>query len=241
MRLCVIVPMHDEETIAKHSIETILHYTRQLPPLVTVLAVDDGSRDATGSILKELAERHEKAELQLIFHPENRGYGAALKTGIEFSIENNYDYSLFMDSDLTNHPKYLQTFYEKMSEGWDYIKASRYLKKGGVQGVPWKHRAISRTGNLIGKILYGLPFTDFTNGFRAVKVDILKQMNFSERGFVIIMEELYQAKYLTTSFCEIPYTLTARGEKQGVTHFSYGPLACAQYLKYAIKSFLRSR
>lgn len=238
MRLCIIVPMYNEEAIARQNIETILDYTKKLPPVVTVVVVNDGSQDATEKILKDLVGQYKESELQLISHSNNRGYGAALNTGTQFAIDNVYDYVLFMDSDLTNHPKYLKMFYEKMLEGCDYIKATRYSKGGGVQGVPWRHRIISMAGNLVSRILYGLPLTDFTNGFRAVKVDLLKQMNLTERGFVIIMEELYRAKYLTESFCEIPYVLTSRGEGGGKTHFSHGLQTCVQYLKYGFKSFL---
>jgi glycosyltransferase involved in cell wall biosynthesis len=231
--------MYNEQAIAKANTEIILSYTNKLPPLATVLVVNDGSRDATKQIIEELLPKYDNDRLHLISHPNNRGYGAALQIGIKFASDNNYDYTIFMDSDLTNHPKYLESFYEKIEEGWDYIKATRYSKGGSVDGVPWGHRIMSIAGNYIARFLYGLPLTDYTNGFRAVKTDLLKQINYTENGFVIIMEELYQAKSLTKSFCEIPYILTSRAENHGQSHFSYGPGVCMQYLKYAIKSFFQ--
>lgn len=241
MRVCVVVPMYNEEAIAELSVKTILTYINKLPPEVTLLVVNDGSHDNTEMIVNDVIHREKTDCLQLLSHKKNKGYGAALQTGINFAIENNYDYVLFMDSDLTNHPKYLKKFYEKMSEGWGYIKATRYSKGGGVKNVPWNHRIISVVGNFINKVLFGFPLTDSTNGFRAVKVDILKQMMLTECGFVIIMEELYQAKYITESFCEIPYILTSRKEAQGGTYFSYSLSTCIKYLKYSLKSFLRRR
>ncbi len=241
MRVCVIIPVYNEEAIVRFSIETVLEYTKQLPPIVTVVVMNDGSQDATENILKDLTGQYPGSKLRLISHPENRGYGAALKSGIKFAIDNDYDYVLFMDSDLTNHPKYLRVFYEKMLEGWDYIKASRYQAGGGVKGVSWHCRAISRMGNYVAQVLYGLPLTDLTNGFRAVKVDISKKINLKESGFPIIMEELFQVKYLTKSFCEIPYILTSRKEGEGATHFSYNFPMWFQYLKYALKSFFKRR
>ena len=236
-RICIVVPMFNEEGLAKQSIETILSHTEKLPEETTVVVVNDGSKDSTENIVKGLTEHYGNSKLKLISHRENRGYGAALNTGIQFAIENNYDYVLFMDSDLTNHPRYLQNFYEKMKEGWDYIKATRYSKGGRAEGVPWHHSIISLAGNTLAKILSGLPITDFTNGFRAVKVDILRKMNLKESGFAIIMEELCQAKPLTASFCELPYILTTR--EKGTTHFSYGLGTCMKYLYYAIQSFFK--
>lgn len=240
MRVCIVIPMYNEEEIAKHSIETIISYTRKLPPTITVLIVNDGSKDATENIVKQMINKLKNEELQLVSHPVNQGYGAALMTGADFAIDNNYDYALFMDSDLTNHPKYLQKFYEKMVDGCDYIKATRYAKGSATVGVPLQHRILSAMGNLLAKILYGLPLTDLTNGFRAVRVNILKKMNLSEPGFSIIMEELYHAKYLAQSFCDIPYVLTSRVDGQGRSKFSYGPRTYFRYLKYPVKSFLQS-
>ncbi len=240
MKVCIVIPMYNEEEIAKHSIETIISYTRKLPPIITILVVNDGSEDATENNVKQMINEQGNDDLKLVSHSVNQGYGAALITGIGFAVDNNYDYALFMDSDLTNHPKYLQGFYEKMVDGYDYIKATRYAKGSTIVGVPLRHRILSALGNLLAKTLYGLPLTDLTNGFRAVKVNVLKKMNLGEPGFSIIMEELYHAKYLAQSFCDISYVLTSRVDGQGRSKFSYGPRTYFRYLKYPVKSFLQS-
>ncbi len=240
MRVCIVIPMYNEEEIVKHSIETIISYTRKLPPIITVLVVNDGSEDATENIVKQMITELGNDDLQMVSHSINQGYGAALMTGIDFAVNKNYDYALFMDSDLTNHPRYLESFYVKMLEGYDYIKATRYAKGGAVQGVPLFHRTLSIMGNLVAKVLFRLPLSDLTNGFRAVKVDILKKMNLSEPGFSIIMEELYYVKTLAKSFFDIPYVLSSRAAGQGRSKFSYGPKTYYQYLKYPIKSFFQS-
>jgi len=236
IRVCVIVPMYNEDRIARSSVETILQYTRRLPPVATLLIVNDGSRDKTAQIVKAAADGLSPEDFVLISHPINQGYGAALKTGIRYAIDHRYDYVLFMDSDLTNHPRYLNDFYNKIQEGWDYIKATRYAKGSRVEGVPWRHRAISIVGNFIAGILYGLPLTDITNGFRAVRVEVLQRMTLQENDFAIILEELTQSTHLTQSFCEIPYTLTSRKEGHGTTHFSYSLKTCLRYLNHAMKS-----
>jgi len=241
MRVCIVIPMYNEQRIARTSIETILNYTRKLPPVVTVLVVNDGSVDATVQIVKEVVGEQKEAIVQLISHSTNKGYGAALATGIKFASKNNYDYILFMDSDLTNHPKYLATFHERMIEGYDYIKATRYAKGGTTLGVPLRHRLLSNMGNRLAKILYGMPLTDLTNGFRAAKVRVLEDINFREAGFTIIMEELYHVKKTARSFCDVPYVLTSRGDSQGKSKFSYGPKTYYHYLKYPVRSLLESR
>ena len=234
MKVCIVVPMYNEAAIALESIEVILQYTRRLPPVVTLVVVNDGSKDDTGCIIRGATGGLAEAEFVLISHPVNQGYGAALRTGMLYAVDRGYEYALFMDSDLTNHPKYLKNFYDKMIEGWDYIKATRYAKGGAVVGVPWLNRLISTVGNVMARYLYGLPLTDITNGFRAVKVEILRKLDLRENDFTIIMEELCQAKRFTNSFTELPYVLTSR--VQGVSRFTYTPKTCLRYLRYAIKS-----
>ena len=241
MRVCIVVPMYNEEAVARESIETILQYARTLPPVATLVVVNDGSKDNTASIIQKAMNEFGAKDFILITHPVNQGYGAALRTGIRYAIESKFDYVLFMDSDLTNHPKYLADFYNKMLEGWDYIKTTRYGKGGGAAGVPWKHRLISTVGNAMAKRLYGLPLTDITNGFRAVKVKLFKDMDLKENDFAIIVEELYRAKRLTHSFTEIPYILTSRKEGQGTTRFSYTPKTCLRYLRYAVMAWMQSK
>ncbi len=240
LNVCIVIPMYNEEKIAEYSLETILSYTRKLPGDVTVLVVNDGSEDSTEGMVKRIQCKMHGNNLQQISHSKNRGYGAALKTGIDVAVKNNYDYVLFMDSDLTNHPKYLQIFYEKMLDGYDYIKATRYAKGSDTVGVPLGHRLLSSGGNWLAKLLYRIPLTDLTNGFRAVKVDILKEMDLNECGFSLIMEELYHARYLAKTFCNVPYVLTSRSDGQGKSKFTYGPKTYIQYLKYPVRSFKES-
>jgi len=238
MKICIVIPVYNEKGIIDESIRTILPYLKNLSYETKLVVVNDGSTDGTKRIIEEITSGND--DLELITHITNRGYGAAICTGIRFAIKNNYDYTVFMDSDLTNHPKYLKDFYAKIGEGWEYIKATRYSKGGEVKDVPFNHRIISKVGNFIAKILYGIPLTDLTNGFRAVKVDILRKIEFKEKTFVIIMEELYEAKYLTGSFCDIPYVLTSRQKWQGKTHFSYSLEMCMKYFSYAWKAFTRN-
>ena len=59
-----------------------------------VLVVDDGSTDDTATVVVELAR--ENGRVRLLKHEENRGYGAALRTGFEAA---RYDYIAFTDAD----------------------------------------------------------------------------------------------------------------------------------------------
>src|SRR5207249_2326632 len=133
-------------------------------------------------------------ELILEAHPGNRGYGAAVRTGIASAQRHGFAYALFTDADLTQDPKYIQDFVVKMREGVDFIKATRYSLGGSMSGVPFFRATLSRAGNWLARRLLRVPIADCTNGFRAVKVPLLARLPLTENGFPILMEELYYVR-----------------------------------------------
>ena len=228
--------MYNEERGAEKCVRAMCRALQSIPYRTSMIVVNDGSVDATGEILRSLEPEFDK--MTVVTHEKNAGYGGAVRTGIRKAAEMGFDYALFMDSDLTNDPKYIASFAEKMLDGFDVIKASRYIKGGQAVGVPAYRVFISVVGNAMARLLFGLPVTDCTNGFLAMKVNILKRMPLAEHGFAVIMEELYYANYLAKTFCEIPYTLTARKENVRRSSFYYRPKVFYMYLKYPAKSFL---
>ena len=235
--LAVVVPMYDEEEQVERCVRLVCAALDSEPGRTLLIAVNDGSRDGTGDILARLTD--ELPRLSVATHPANRGYGAALQTGAARAAEEGFDFVLFMDSDLTNDPALIPEFRARMREGYDVIKASRFVPGGGVEGVPAWRRAVSVAGNAVARTLLGLPIRDCTNGFRAIRTSVLQRMRLEERGFPAIMEELYQARFLARRFCEIPYTLTARNGSQRPSSFSYRPQVFLRYLKYPLRAFLR--
>lgn len=228
--------MYNECEIAARCVEAITKQLRLSSVRSGLIVVDDGSSDGTAAVLDSLQPT--TPNLFVVHHVHNGGYGAGVQTGIKKAFELGFDYVLFMDSDLTNDPKYIPLFVEKMQEGCDVIKASRYMTGGGAVGVPKYRVLISSVGNRLSRFLFGLPLTDCTNGFRAARVSILLRLPLKETGFAIIMEELCYAKHVAKTFAEIPYTLTARPKVGRPSSFAYRPAIFFRYLKYAVKSLL---
>ena len=76
--ITVVVPAYNEMAAIAGVVDRLCALELGVP--TTVLVVNDGSEDDTGRVLEELKERH--ANLTVVEHAHNRGYGAALKTGI---------------------------------------------------------------------------------------------------------------------------------------------------------------
>jgi dolichol-phosphate mannosyltransferase len=235
----VVIPMFNEEAGAEACVREVTATLSGLPGRHCLIVVNDASTDRTGQILDGLAPQIEN--LTVLRHVANAGYGAALSTGVRHAAAGGYEYTLFMDSDLTNSPADLPRFVEKMREGHDVIKATRYSAGGRVIGVPGYRVIISRIGNFVAGRLFRLPLRDCTNGFRAVRTALLERMKLTEKRFPIIMEELYWSKYLARRYAEIPVILTERRADIRRTSFTYRPSVFWRYLKYPLRAFVGVR
>lgn len=229
----LVVPAYNEERGIEECVAAIEHSLAELPNETALIVVDDGSADSTAEILERLEG------LTLVRHEVNRGYGAALRTGAARAAELGFDYVLFMDSDLTNDPRYLRDFAAQMRDGVDVIKATRYSGGGGTSGVSLWRVVPSRAGNFVARALSGLPLHDLTNGFRAVRTPVLVQLDLKENGFAVIMEELYEVAPRAAGFAEVPVLLTNRATHLRPTAFDYRPAALWRYLRYPLLAFRR--
>jgi dolichol-phosphate mannosyltransferase len=232
----VVIPMYNEKFGAQTCVRQVCAQLAKMPHRANLIVVNDGSQDGTSEVLATLESIEQ--ELIVLTHPRNRGYGAALRTGLLRARDKGFDYVVFMDSDLTNDPADIPKFAAQMERGIDVIKASRFIGGGGMQGVPWQRAILSVTGNFVARALFRVGLRDCTNGFRAIRVPVLASMHLKERGFPIILEELYQAKWVARSFCEVPVVLTARRKDLRSTSFSYRPETFRKYLAFALKAFL---
>jgi glycosyltransferase involved in cell wall biosynthesis len=94
-RLSYFFPAHNEEANLEGLVNEALEALPALAETFEIIAVDDGSRDATATIAEALAERHPDI-VRLVRHPVNLGYGAALRSGFAAA---RYELVAFTDGD----------------------------------------------------------------------------------------------------------------------------------------------
>jgi dolichol-phosphate mannosyltransferase len=229
-----VIPAYNEEAAIEPCVRAVDEVLRRLPNRSAVIVVNDGSTDRTGAVLDGLERAFPR--LVRVERAANGGYGAATRTGTTEAARRQFEYVVFMDSDLTNDPAYLADFADAMAAGVDMIKASRYVAGGGTEGVPGWRVSVSRLGNLVARLLFGLPVRDCTNGFRAVRTSLLASVTLRENGFSLIMEELHRLRPITRSYVEIPIVLRTRADHLRASSFSFGLRAMWIYLKYPLLS-----
>src|SRR3989338_3732543 len=157
-KLLIIVPAYNEGVAIKKTIDEIL--ALNLP--LTILVVDDGSKDAT----KIEARR---AGAQVISHPFNLGIGGAVQTGFKFAARYGYDVAVQVDGDGQHDASYLEKLLEPvLKDEADMAIGSRFIAPFlGYQSSVIRRIGIHFFANLI-NFLIDCRVTDPTSGFRAV-------------------------------------------------------------------------
>ena len=184
-KIILIVPVFNEEKaiakVVKEAKETAVD---------EICVVDDGSTD-NGS---EIAEKEGAMVLSLL---QRSGVGAAIRTGINHALENNFDIIVICAGNGKDDPRQAERLLGPITEeGYDYIQGSRYLKGGEWGNMPF-YRVI---GCPLFALLYSLlmrkRFTDVTNGFRAYTANFIRDQKINlDQGWLDGYDLEYYLQY----------------------------------------------
>ena len=118
--LSIIVPLYNEEENVQALYEAIRNVAETLNGTFEIILVDDGSKDSTFALAKQLALR--ETNLRVIKFRRNYGQTPAMAAGIEHARGRVL---ITMDGDLQNDPADIPEFLEKMDEGYDIVAGWR--------------------------------------------------------------------------------------------------------------------
>ncbi|QEL19035.1 glycosyltransferase family 2 protein [Limnoglobus roseus] len=181
MRWLTAIPIYNE---AK-SVRDVLTQVREYAP--EILVVDDGSTDGTAKLLDQ-----EEGILR-IAHPRNRGYGAALESAFDFARTHAYDVLVTMDCDGQHQPDRIPVLLEQVG-GADIVSGSRYLRDFRTDTpAPSDRRYINATITRELNERYGLNITDAFCGFKAYRLNALRQFRVTETGWGMPLQVWVQA------------------------------------------------
>lgn len=152
------------ENVIKRFLDSRLH------DKLDYMIVDDGSDDGTSEMIASYANQG----VRTVKHPHRCGVGAAIRTAIRYAKENHYDIIVIMAGNDKDNPEEIPFLLEPIiEEGFDIVQGSRYLNKVGAGGeMPLYRKFATRMHPFVFSQFTGFPFTDTTNGFRAMRVSI---------------------------------------------------------------------
>ena len=158
-----MVPVFDEEG----GIEGVVRRLAALPidaPL-EIVVVDDGSRDGTAGVLERLGPS--VPALRVIRHEANRGYGAALKTGIASA---RHEVVVITDADGTYPEDRIQELLARIDLGAEMAIGAR---TGADVNVPFVRRPAKSLLRILASYLAGTRIPDLNSGLRAVRRELV--------------------------------------------------------------------
>jgi glycosyltransferase involved in cell wall biosynthesis len=179
--LSVVLPAHNEEEAIAHTVHQVVDTLTAWGLDFEVIVVDDGSRDRTGVIVDTIAEAN--PAVCVIHHQANRGYGAALVSGLE-SVKK--DLAFFMDSDGQFDIRDLERFFPLIDTydaalGYRIVRQDTWMRKVNAWG--WKM--------LVGMI-FGIYVRDVDCAFKLYPADFFREQTLETRGAMINTEILYK-------------------------------------------------
>lgn len=165
--LSFIIPAMNEERTLEELFEGIKAEASELAADWEVIFIDDGSTDASWTVMKSLARR-ESDNVRALRFRHNRGKADALALGYR---EARGEIVFTMDADLQDDPREIPRFLAKLDEGFDIV--SGYKKK---RHDPWHKVLPSRVFNAALSKLMNVKLHDHNCGFKAYRREVVKTL-----------------------------------------------------------------
>lgn len=204
-RLSLVVPVRDEEQNLPELLDRLAKLHRGFAEPFELVAVDDGSRDGSLSILREAAARLPFLRVEAL--SPGGGMGAALLHG---SAAARGRYLVWCMADLSDRLEDVAALLAKLDEGYDLVLASRAMPGGGYGNLGRLKSLGSWCFSRLARAVTGVPARDLTNAFRGMTRELLFSLNLQSRDFSISPELVIRAHQRGARLAETPTRYTFR-------------------------------
>jgi glycosyltransferase involved in cell wall biosynthesis len=208
--LSVVMPVFNEQATLRDIVAAVL----AVPIRKELILVDDGSKDAGREILHELAQRH--PEVRVLEHVQNRGKGAALRTGFE---QARGDVVVVQDADLEYDPADYPRLLAPILRGEaDVVYGSRYLFDEADPARPRDHLYHylgNRLLTFVSNLFTGLNLTDMETCYKCFRREVLRDIVIESRRFTVEPEFTAKVARLPVRVHEVPIRYRGRKYSEG--------------------------
>lgn len=208
MRLSVVVPCFNEEGNIAPVVEQAANVGRRLASELEIIVVDDGSADETAKVLSVL--RATVPELEIVTHAQNRGYGAAVRSGLDRA---RMDYVFLTDGDGQFDMEELPAAVQLLDEH-DLVAGYRIHRQDGW----WRHLWGRSWTALVNKV-FGLRVRDANCAFKLLPRSLLRSSDLRSEGALISAELLFEARRaaLSVGECAVTHHPRRTGQQSGAS------------------------
>ena len=206
MKLSVIIPVFNEAPTLATLLERIAGV--KLPLETEIIVVDDHSTDGTRDLIVALEDRY---GLITCFHQNNRGKGAAIRTGL---TKTTGHIILIQDGDLeydpADYPKLIQPIIDGKTR---VVYGSRILGKGRMSYL--SYYLGGRLLSVLANVIYGIHITDEPTCYKVFHANLLKGLDLEAKGFEFCPEVTAKVSRFGEKITEVPISYTPRSLEQG--------------------------
>ena len=166
LSISLFFPVYNDEKTVRAVAEKALNLLSSLTKEYEIIIIDDGSPDRAGEIADELAQEHPC--IRVIHHPQNLGYGAAVRSGLAAC---RFEYICFTDGDDQYEVEDFRKLL-KLGDRYDLVITFRYKKIYSNMRI-----FVSWVYNKLLRFLFRTPFRDVSTGLRMVRKPVIDDIN----------------------------------------------------------------
>ena len=222
-RLAIAIP-------AYNAAETLAGVFDRIPSEIVArtahyVVVDDGSADATAAVARRLRARF--PTLELVEHPQNRGYGGAAQSGLSRALALGADLVVWLHGDGQYAPESIPALLAPLDAGRaDIVQGSRFRAGGALHGGMPVYKYVANRGlTWMENRVFGLGLAEYHSGYMLYSRAALEAIpfrSFTARGFVFDQEMLVAARILGLRVVDLPIPTRYAGERSYVRPIPYG-------------------
>lgn len=164
----VVVPIYNEVESIPHLVDAIAQSFQDSNLTYEIICVDDGSRDGSSDLLKELAQK--RNDLRVIIFRRNYGQTAAMSAGFHYA---QGQVIVSLDADLQNDPADIPLLLDKLAEGYDLVSGWRMNR----QDAALTRLLPSKIANWLIRRVTGVNIHDYGCSLKAYRAELIADMN----------------------------------------------------------------
>ena len=211
LKLSVVIPVYNERFLVRELVERVLSVSVPGIRDLELIVVNDGSRDGTTEVLRELAIEHPQ-RLRL-FEQVNQGKGAAIRKGI---AEATGDLILFQDADLEYDPNdYARLVRPFLEDGADVVYGSRYLPSERRRVLNHRHSLGNKFLTAMSNWFTDLSLTDMETCYKMFRAPLLKSIPIRSNDFAMEPEITAKIAKRECRIFEVPISYLGRTYREG--------------------------